>query len=77
MPRSVSTRSAGLAAKSFAYAAATVAAFLEARNLTKVGFDTRHYRIVEEGLVRFGRENRHAAGLNLGDYLSYAGAKVA
>jgi ribonuclease VapC len=50
--------------------------FLQERDVITVAFDHRHWRVAEEAFLRFGK-GRQAAGLNFGDCMSYATARVA
>jgi len=49
---------------------------LEELGVAEIPFDERHWREAVGAWWRFGR-GRHAAGLNLGDCLAYAVAKLA
>ncbi len=53
-----------------------LALLLEHLDLAIVPFDAAHARAAREAFLRFGR-GRHPAGLNFGDCLAYAVAKVA
>ena len=50
--------------------------FLHQFEIAPVAFGDRHWRAAVEAFHRFGR-GRHPAGLNFGDCLSYATAKLA
>ncbi|MGN6215912.1 MAG: type II toxin-antitoxin system VapC family toxin [Solirubrobacterales bacterium] len=50
--------------------------FIEERDVISLPFDYRHWRAAQDAFMRFGK-GRHAAGLNLGDCMSYATARVA
>jgi len=49
--------------------------FLRERRVITVPFDDQHWYAAEEAFIRFGK-GRHAAGLNLGDCMSYATARI-
>jgi ribonuclease VapC len=49
---------------------------LQEARLTVIPFTEEHWRIAVDAYRRFGR-GRHAAGLNLGDCLTYAVAQLA
>jgi ribonuclease VapC len=49
--------------------------FLQEREVVLVAFDERHWYAAEEAFVRFGK-GRDAAGLNFGDCMSYAVARI-
>lgn len=53
-----------------------LARFLEEANVAVVPFTEAHYSIALGAWLRFGR-GRHPAGLNLGDCLAYAVARLA
>lgn len=53
-----------------------LARFLEEAAITPIPFGEVHYATAVGAWLRFGK-GRHPAGLNLGDCLSYATAKVA
>jgi len=53
-----------------------LAQVMEELNLTVFPFTAAHAREAREAFLRFGR-GRHPAGLNFGDCLSYAAAKLA
>ena len=53
-----------------------LSSFLEERSVVTIPFDNRHWYAAEEAFIRFGK-GRHAAGLNLGDCMSYATARIA
>lgn len=72
-----------LAEASFELALATgrdvhplLARFLQEFDVAIVPFSDAHYRAAAEAFRRFGR-GRHAAGLDFGDCLAYAVAKLA
>jgi ribonuclease VapC len=50
--------------------------FLQETGLTVIPFAEEHWRIAVEAYARFGK-GRHAAGLNFGDCLTYAVARLA
>lgn len=53
-----------------------LARFVEESALTVIPFDARHSAVAVSAYSRFGK-GRHPAGLNLGDCLTYATARVA
>jgi ribonuclease VapC len=53
-----------------------VTTFVERAAIVVVPFDAAHWRAAADAWLRFG-QGRHQAGLNLGDCLSYATARVA
>ena len=53
-----------------------LARLLTDTGLATVPFDEEHARVAIDAFLRYGR-GRHAAGLNYGDCLTYATAKVA
>jgi ribonuclease VapC len=53
-----------------------LSAMVERAGMVVVSFDPPHARLAIEAWLRFGR-GRHPAGLNLGDCLSYATARLA
>jgi ribonuclease VapC len=53
-----------------------LARFLEEANITTIPFTETHYGISVGAWIRYGK-GRHAAGLNFGDCLTYAVAKLA
>ena len=53
-----------------------VARFIQEAALTVIPFGEEHWRTAVEAYGRFGR-GRHPAGLNFGDCLAYATAKLA
>jgi ribonuclease VapC len=53
-----------------------LARFLQEARLVVVPFGEEHWRTAVEGYGRFGR-GRHPAGLNFGDCLTYATARLA
>ena len=65
-----------LTARVEADAEALLASFLRQFEIVEVPFGDRHWRAAVEAFHRFG-EGRHPAGLNFGDCLSYATAKLA
>lgn len=50
--------------------------FLERQLVAPVAFDARHAEAAARAFVRYGK-GRHPAGLNFGDCMAYAMAKVA
>ena len=50
--------------------------FLQEAGLTVVPFGEQHWRVAVQAYARFGK-GRHAAGLNFGDCLAYATARMA
>ena len=50
--------------------------FLQEGGLTVVGFGVEHWAAAVDAFVRFGK-GRHQAGLNFGDCLTYAVARLA
>jgi ribonuclease VapC len=50
--------------------------FLRERKVITIPFDDRHWYATEEAFICFGK-GRHPAGLNLGDCMSYATARIA
>lgn len=52
-----------------------LSSFLQERDVVTIPFDNRHWYAAEEAFIRFGK-GRHAAGLNLGDCMSYATARI-
>ena len=50
--------------------------FLQEANLAVIPFAEEHWRVAVEAYARFGK-GRHAAGLNFGDCLTYAVARLA
>jgi ribonuclease VapC len=54
----------------------TLERFLKERDVSAIPFEGRHWRAAQGAFIRFGK-GRHNAGLNLGDCMSYATAKVA
>lgn len=65
-----------LTARMEADAEALLASFLRQFEIVEVSFGDRHWRAAVEAFHRFGK-GRHPAGLNFGDCLSYATAKLA
>jgi len=53
-----------------------LARFLEEANVTPVPFSDAHYLLAMSAWLKYG-QGRHPAGLNFGDCLSYAIAKLA
>jgi ribonuclease VapC len=53
-----------------------LARFVERAALVVVPFDSTHWQVAAEAWLRFGR-GRHPAGLNFGDCLAYATARLA
>lgn len=54
----------------------TLRGFLHEFGLAEVAFGELHWRAATEAFLRFGK-GRHPAGLNYGDCMSYATARVA
>ena len=50
--------------------------FLEGGQIVVTQFDERHWLVANEAFLRYGK-GRHPAGLNYGDCMSYATARVA
>ena len=50
--------------------------FLQEFDITQVPFGEAHWREAVEGYLRFGK-GRHPAGLNFGDCMTYATARLA
>ena len=57
-------------------AAPLLARFLQEFEIDSIAFDEAHWREAVRAFLRFGK-GRHAAGLNFGDCMSYATARVA
>jgi ribonuclease VapC len=55
---------------------ALVGEFLEENDVIVVPFDDRHRAASAEAFIRYGK-GRHPAGLNYGDCMTYATAKIA
>lgn len=55
---------------------ALVSQFLERWGVVVVPFDARHWQAAADAFIRFGK-GRHPAGLNYGDCMTYATARVA
>jgi ribonuclease VapC len=55
---------------------ALVAQFLERNDVIVIAFDEIHRHASAEAFIRFGK-GRHPAGLNYGDCMTYATARVA
>jgi ribonuclease VapC len=55
---------------------ATVSSFLDDLDIVVTPFDERHWRAAFGAFTRFGK-GRHPAGLNFGDCLTYATARIA
>ncbi len=53
-----------------------VARFLEDWEIEVVPFDGRHWRLAADAFMRYGK-GRHPAGLNYGDCMTYATARLA
>jgi ribonuclease VapC len=53
-----------------------LAQFLRDYEITPIAFDDLHREVAVEAFLRYGK-GRHPAGLNYGDCMSYATAKVA
>jgi ribonuclease VapC len=54
----------------------TLSRFLQEAGVTVIPFAEEHWRIAVDAYVRFGK-GRHPAGLNFGDCLTYAVARLA
>ena len=54
----------------------TLARLVERAALVVIPFEQTHWQVAAEAWLRFGR-GRHPAGLNLGDCLAYATARLA
>jgi ribonuclease VapC len=65
-----------LTAKIGAPAPAVLSRFLQEAQLAVIPFADAHWRAAVEAYARFG-EGRHAPGLNFGDCLTYAVARLA
>ena len=50
--------------------------FVERAGIVVVPFDSAHWQLAADAWLRYGR-GRHPAGLNLGDCLAYATARLA
>ncbi|MEA3412717.1 MAG: type II toxin-antitoxin system VapC family toxin [Pseudomonadota bacterium] len=57
-------------------ARAVLARFLQEGSITTVPFGDSHYGFATDAWLRFGK-GRHPAGLNFGDCMSYATARLA
>lgn len=55
---------------------ALVEQFLGDLKVEVLPFDIRHWRVATDAFIRYGK-GRHPAGLNFGDCMSYAAARVA
>jgi ribonuclease VapC len=55
---------------------AVLAQFLESFEVEVIPFGDNHWQVAAEAFMRFGK-GRHSAGLNYGDCMTYATAKVA
>jgi ribonuclease VapC len=55
---------------------ALVAQFLEEARVVVVPFGERHWSLAADAFIRYGK-GRHPAGLNLGDCMTYATARLA
>jgi ribonuclease VapC len=55
---------------------ALVEQFLDDLKVEVLPFDGRHWRAATDAFIRYGK-GRHPAGLNFGDCMSYAAARVA
>jgi ribonuclease VapC len=55
---------------------ALVAQFLERNSVIVIAFDEMHRHASDEAFIRYGK-GRHPAGLNYGDCMTYATARVA
>ena len=53
-----------------------LARFIEEANITVIPFTEAHYGIAVGAWIKYGK-GRHAAGLNFGDCLAYAVARIA
>ncbi|HKO38449.1 MAG TPA: type II toxin-antitoxin system VapC family toxin [Solirubrobacterales bacterium] len=53
-----------------------LASFLQVREVLTIPFESIHWYAAEEAFIRYGK-GRHPAGLNLGDCMSYATARIA
>jgi ribonuclease VapC len=53
-----------------------LSSFLQERDVSTIPFDRVHWYAAEEAFIRYGK-GRHPAGLNLGDCMSYATARIA
>lgn len=56
--------------------AALVEEFLEEHGVVVLSFDSRHRVAAKEAFARYGK-GRHPAGLNYGDCMTYATARIA
>lgn len=65
-----------LAARLGDHAAGAIEGWIQGAGLSVIPFEQSHWRVAAEAWLRFGR-GRHPAGLNLGDCLAYATARVA
>jgi ribonuclease VapC len=54
---------------------ALVSQFLEERGVVVISFDDRHWRSASDAFIRYGK-GRHSAGLNYGDCMTYATARL-
>ncbi len=54
---------------------ALVSRFLEERGAVVISFDDRHWRSASDAFIRYGK-GRHPAGLNYGDCMTYATARL-
>ena len=54
----------------------TLSRLLQEAGMTVIPFTDHHWRVAVDAYVRFGK-GRHAAGLNFGDCLTYAVARLA
>jgi ribonuclease VapC len=64
-----------LRARLGADAGAILARFLQESGAVEIPFGERHWRMAVDAFARYGK-GRHPAGLNLGDCLTYATAKL-
>lgn len=55
---------------------AVVSSFLDGVDVVVTPFDERHWRAAFAAFIRFGK-GRHPAGLNFGDCMTYATARLA
>jgi ribonuclease VapC len=53
-----------------------LSAFLQERGVVAIPFEVSHWSAASEAFLRFGK-GRHPAGLNFGDCMSYAAARIA
>jgi ribonuclease VapC len=55
---------------------AVIAQFLESFEVEVIPFGDNHWQVAAEAFMRFGK-GRHPAGLNYGDCMTYATARIA